>query len=814
MINIRDHVSPILQKFIVNSDDFKLGKMIGQGGYGKVFLATHIPTGKKCAYKRLFMKELTGKNLISFFREIEVLVKCDNFFVLPFYGWVQNYPYSIVTEYVPNGSLFHALRHKENSPKLTPTNKTLIAIGIANGMMSLHSVGIIHRDLKSLNILLDMNILPKICDFGLSRFTDEENKQMTADIGTAHWMAPELFESTNYTGKIDVYSYGMLMWEMLTETAPFKDLNPVQIAFKVTRESLRPEFPPGTPRPLKSFINKCWHQDPNQRPTFSQIYRALIKKSVFFPGTDLSAVDRLAEEIKNQDIKRFKENYRKVPPLSIREDKSKQKNNHRSKRSPRSSSRYDDINSPFRNLPPPSSPDFVASFTNCLNFITTDSYHGFNKALLGLFSIKNMNEEPLILIIRELSRLLSHPKYLNAFIADGLHKKIPLDERTVTCLSLQILLQITTQRPEVVDLELMQTFTPILSKFPKRILRIISPFFLHFDKMQNGFDITDFLIKNAEPFLIYSGYDYLHTFYYLCKTSQTFFKARFEYIINILCSAVLSSDIDTVIADYSFICAFFDERITLPIIVVTEHLKIPESCEYALSYLLRKTHVELTTDLVSVLLDVLPYNRLAFQPLCKYLSNSTQTCQYFLKVNHWIDNSLIPISMRISFLIIIESNTTTRQLLSNCGPFSSLLKEIVQTEMAELLSIGCQMIFKLMPNAKLIERLSNEKFFGKYIETVKKLGEPVTTSDSLVMVDLLSRTSLVHDFISYIPTIISLLMKQEYKLSAISALVSLSNYSKAVHKMKNSNITNVLQKIAIDSKMKPYIAQLQQNLNK
>ncbi|OHS92943.1 TKL family protein kinase [Tritrichomonas foetus] len=808
------HVSPILQKFIVNFDDFKMGKMIGQGGYGKVYIATHIPTGKKCAFKRLFMKELTGKNLISFCREVEVLVKCDNMFVLPFYGWIQIYPYSIITEYIPNGSLFHALRHKPGAPNLTCTNKTLIAIGIANGMMSLHSVGIVHRDLKSLNILLDENYLPKICDFGLSRFTDEEEKQMTADIGTPHWMAPELFESTAYSNKIDVYAFGMLMWEMLTETAPFKDLNAVQIAFKVTRESLRPEFPPATPRPLRSFISKCWHQDPAKRPTFSQIYRALIKKAVYFPGTDLKAVDNLATEIKTQEMERLKRSNNRIPPL-INVKKQKRQKSPRSKSFGRNSEL-----SLFMNLPHPNLPEFVAAFTNMLNYLTSDMYSVFNQSLLQLFSINNINEEPLILIVKELTKLLSRQKFFDAFIKDGLHKKLPLDERPVTCLYLQILLQITSHSPEVVDLSFMQYLSPILSNFPGRILRIISPFLLQLEKMENSFDIADFLIKNAEPFLIYAGDDYLQTFFHLCKTSQIFFKARFEYIINILCTAIMSPDIDTVIADYSFVCFFFDERITLPITVVTEHLKIPELCDYAISYLLRKAHIELTTDLVSVLLDVLPRNRIAFHPLCKYLSSSTQACQYTLKINsNWMANSAIPLPMRISLVIIIESHTLLRTMLAASPQFPILLENILKTEITELLSIGCQMIYKLMPNQKFIEKLSEDKLFLKYFEVIKKLinsGHALhaAISDSLVMIDLLSRTMLVNDFLPYIPTMITLLLKPDFKLSAISALTSLSVYPKAIQIMKKSNIESVLQRIEVNIHMKPYIEQLSRNLNK
>lgn len=815
------NVSPTLRSFILKSSDFKKGKLIGQGNSGKVYLAIHIPTGKICSFKELFMEQLSGKNMIFFSREIEILVKCDNMFVLPFYGWTSEYPYSIITEYIPNGSLFHSLQHRPTSPNLTSTNKTLIAIGIANGMMSLHSVGIIHRDLKPLNILLDEKLLPKICDFGLSRFTNEELNLMSLEIGTPRWMAPETFDSKNYTNKVDVYSYGILLWEMLTEDIPFQGLTPIQIAYKVTKDNERPEFPSNTPRPLKSLIRKCWDRNPDNRPTFSQIYHFLLRKGAFFTGTDLNAIDNLVIEIKNQELQRSKQSNSRISPLLPSKDTGFTISSN-SIKSPRSE-RYkendnSDGKSKFNNIPHPNSTEFRAAFTDCLNYLTKDNYAQFNKVLSNLFMIKNINEGSLILILLELLKLVSNQRYLIRFINDELYKKIPLDDRKITCLSLQILLQVTTQHPEIIDMNFLKLLNPILSVYPSRILRIISPIFLQFGKNSKAFEISDFLLKNPKPFLLYSGKEYLTTLFFLCRNSPTFFRARFEYVINILCIAILSHDVQTIVADYSMICFFFDERIALPIAAVTNHLNYDDTRDYALSYLIRKSHIELTTNLVSTLLKVSPSSKLASQLLCKYLTGSMQTRQYLvIDYPNWMEDDRLPINISIPYTLIIESDFKLRKYLAEATQFLSLLKRILKSSNPEFNSIACGMITKLMPNAKLIEKLINMRYFSKFIEMLRKFDEQ---QESLIihnvigLIDDCSRSAFVSDFLSLIPKLIKLILEPKYSISSLSALCSLSNYSKAISSMKKYNIEDTLNKIQQNKDNQNHIDLLRQNLTK
>jgi serine/threonine protein kinase len=229
--------------------------------------------------------------LLYFCCEVAILAQCHNYFLLPFFGFSVTAPYIIVTEFIPCGSLFDSLRRAPGAPRLDAGQKLLVALGTARGMMALHERSIVHRDLKSLNILLDDDLLPKVCDFGIARFMGDADVEVTGRIGTPHWMAPEMFESDHYTNKVDVYAYGILLWEILTGAVPFKGRDAYKVAIAVTRNHERPPLPTGIPRGIIELIKACWDPAPENRPTFAQITLKLTQKLVSFPGGTADAVD-------------------------------------------------------------------------------------------------------------------------------------------------------------------------------------------------------------------------------------------------------------------------------------------------------------------------------------------------------------------------------------------------------------------------------------------------------------------------------------------------------------------------------------------
>lgn len=178
----------------------------------------------------------------------------------------------IVTEFMSGGSVYDYL-HKQKKT-LNMSILLRFAIDVSKGMDYLHQNNIIHRDLKAANLLLDENEVVKVADFGVAR-VQAQSGVMTAETGTYRWMAPEVIEHKPYNRKADVFSFGIVLWELLTGMVPYADLTPLQAAVGVVQKGLRPIIPPQTLPKFAALLERCWQNDPAERPDFSTITKTL-----------------------------------------------------------------------------------------------------------------------------------------------------------------------------------------------------------------------------------------------------------------------------------------------------------------------------------------------------------------------------------------------------------------------------------------------------------------------------------------------------------------------------------------------------------
>ena len=264
-------------------EQIQYGKEIGHGYSGRVYEGKIAGRPEKVAIKVLNCVDNNALLLRSTRTEITTLSILSHPSILKLLGYTREPPFCFITELMVNGSLADFLDKRPN--ELTPTNRTVLAIDIARGMEYIHDKCLIHRDLKSFNILLDENKRARIADFGLVRVKSFEPS--TGMIGTPQWMAPEVMMcSPTYDQKVDVYSYGILMWELLTSEKPYAKIPPAKLPTMIVKDNLRPTIPESTPKMLEKLIKNCWDADPIKRPTFTQILEFLEKDEYHFPGTN------------------------------------------------------------------------------------------------------------------------------------------------------------------------------------------------------------------------------------------------------------------------------------------------------------------------------------------------------------------------------------------------------------------------------------------------------------------------------------------------------------------------------------------------
>jgi serine/threonine protein kinase len=151
-----------------------------------------------------------------------------------------------------------------------------VASGAARGMAYLHhgNPPVLHRDLKSANLLLDEAYTVKVCDFGLSRLKAQA-RSMTGNCGTVQWMAPEVLANMDYDEKADVFSYGIILWELLSRECPYEGMTAIQCALAVLNRDKRPDIPKWCPPAFHALIKACVKKDPSERPDFGRVIQTL-----------------------------------------------------------------------------------------------------------------------------------------------------------------------------------------------------------------------------------------------------------------------------------------------------------------------------------------------------------------------------------------------------------------------------------------------------------------------------------------------------------------------------------------------------------
>lgn len=801
--------------FLINANDFIFEKKIGEGGFGEVFYGKHKQTGKECAIKRLFIDKLQKQRFVGFTREVAILATCDNFFLLPFYGFTESIPLLIVTQYIPNGSLFNALRHRKNAPDLNGTQKTIIALGIAYGMASLHSKGIIHRDLKSMNVLLDDELLPKICDFGVSRFASEEKVIMTKEIGTPHWMAPELFESNNYTNKVDVYAYGILLWEMLTEKVPFKGKEGYQIALAVCTKKERPAIPDHTPRPLKNLINICWDQDPNKRPKFQKIIKLLESKKVTFPKTDKDALDLLQANIREKEEKMKHRKHRN--PLfnqSSQNIKLDGENNeyHRysDSKDPFSASSSAALNAaaallnesnnsdfnPTNEQEPDYStitrtddPNFKRNFKNCVRNLASSNADKFFTDIIPTFS-SSMST----FVISQIDSIIrNNTKILNIFVNSESHviTKLPLNNADNINASLTLILYIVKNRPDVLSKDLLQYLSPLIPKESSKVLCIIYNAVKKFDELPNNMDICNFLINQStyESFLkTPTDMEYLQLINFLISKYPSIRESRLNSFQDVILYALQNDQkMNAVHSAYSIFNSYFPPTSLLSEETIINHICGSQQLQDdVISYLLRRPSIPLPQSIISYIIKTAPHNKCSLALLLSATDRPGFIDTMLQLDDSWLVDGSLPLKLVSIVLLNSMSFKKKRKDISSMPHLSNFISMLISSNNNS--------------TSSKTKKKNKKKGKKKESETENNESEKDKSKD---------KDEFLIDLVDVSMSITIVMSKNKKLMAKLNDLGYFTNLEKTVTQIGNSDIDKsavvLIEKISKNSNFIPYV---------
>ncbi|MCP9257350.1 Tyrosine-protein kinase [Dirofilaria immitis] len=259
-------------QWLLNHDSIRLVK-----SSEKVFLAEYsLGTEKQEVAVKTMRQEATREARLKFMKEARLMRRYEHKHVVRILGVaVHEHPLMIIMENCPGGSLLSYLRKEKG--KITQVTKLRFTTEAADGMAYLHKQKCIHRDIAARNVLLSAKLDVKISDFGMSddRLIVQDEKLEKVPV---KWLAPETMQQKVYSNKTDIWSYGVLVWEIYSDgSEPYPGLTNIQTRAKIVVQNYRMEIPKEIPSGVAKIIQQCWAKNPDERPDFTSTSEVVIE---------------------------------------------------------------------------------------------------------------------------------------------------------------------------------------------------------------------------------------------------------------------------------------------------------------------------------------------------------------------------------------------------------------------------------------------------------------------------------------------------------------------------------------------------------
>eukprot|EP00038_Savillea_parva_P008563 m.177738 g.177738 ORF g.177738 m.177738 type:complete len:603 (-) comp14407_c0_seq1:150-1958(-) len=259
----------------LNRKDVKMGDILGAGNYGEVFQAVYT-NGKNTMTVAVKTLKEDSMGIEEFMQEAQVMKKLKHPNLVTLIGVCSTeMPMLIVTEFVPHGDMLSYLRRREAKAEMTQRAMLYVCTQVADGMAYLEKHNCIHRDLAARNCLVADDLVIKIADFGMGRVIDDLYTARTGSKMPVKWSAPESLCYNAFSNKSDVWSYGILMWEVVTVGEnPYPDIDSKDVLMRLEEGYRMPE-PHDCPPGLYPLMVRAWAMRADDRPTFAELKVAI-----------------------------------------------------------------------------------------------------------------------------------------------------------------------------------------------------------------------------------------------------------------------------------------------------------------------------------------------------------------------------------------------------------------------------------------------------------------------------------------------------------------------------------------------------------
>ncbi|KAF2073996.1 hypothetical protein CYY_004703 [Polysphondylium violaceum] len=288
------------RKLVVKIGDYNLGDKIGKGAFGQVYKGFNVKTGDFVAIKQIEKSRIDNNTLQSVKKEFDILLNLKHNNIVKVLGVVEtSSKINFILEYVENGSL------RDIIDKFGPLSEDL-AISylyqLLQGLVYLHANRVIHRDIKSSNILITKDGTIKLADFGVASQLSDQAQMTYSVVGTPYWMSPESIQMSGQTSASDIWSLACTMIELVSGSPPYFSLQPMAAMFRIVQDP-HPPYPANLSEEFQSFLNTTFEKDPLKRPSAAQLLLHPIFKKHQQNNITIPTLSELTSTLKTLNTK-------------------------------------------------------------------------------------------------------------------------------------------------------------------------------------------------------------------------------------------------------------------------------------------------------------------------------------------------------------------------------------------------------------------------------------------------------------------------------------------------------------------------------
>lgn len=783
--------------YVRNSSDFKCQKEIGRGGFGVVWLGDDLKTNQKVAVKEFLSYRLTRRQTTHFIREIYTMAITKSPFVVPLVGFTVEHPFTIITKFEENGQLSKFIKYKTSStaPKLTGTQLTTVALCIASALVDFDNLHIIHRDLKSSNILMDTELIPKICDFGTARIYSPD-ATLTTKIGTINFMCPEVIRSPNYNNKVDVYDFGMILYEMSEGRIPYSDMKREELFETLPNHPIPLDFRLSN-REMKMFIKSLTDFDPEKRPTIQEVFQAFASGKIAFPGTKKGRIQKVLKTIQKKSSKK-----KQLPPLLVDineiyqrleeqkdaalEDEQEEKNNIFDSLSGHFSepSNKDDLNKfDLTLLEDPTKPDYIKHLEDAKTEVKRSQFPELSTSLTKALQAKP--EDKIIIAIYELIIYLIKLDLdiLIALMKASFFHTMILTSDPMKKLSIEIFGYLFNNRPKLIKVSLTKSIVTLIQYDPESMIIMLCHYISELPPQEDSFPVIGVFIDQSNSILgTNAEINYICCLYQLLSTNQLFKEQSMEAISPIIMKACQSNNEELAITSLQALANLLpDKKINVDFEMILQVAGNPRIQKYLISVLLRIEEFPASRRIAYVLFNYATVSQRGFLSLMNFCASSPENAKLVVELDKWMTAKLPTVHNTFRLFMLLFKEIEFRPIICKSSSYSAMLKMFSDDSDLFLYTCLPSILRRSNLDLDLLNKLQQNGFWSSFFNKANNSNNKKVINAALVMADSVAAVGFIPEFVPFITKMKDILKNhQDLTQQVITVIVRIS-YLKDAH---------------------------------